>query len=85
MKDTSRTQAKEKIDEFFKNIEGKSPEQIAKMKRVAMHHHIRLGEKRKMFCKFCFSTKLKVRKIIKNIKTVECLSCGKLMRWGLNS
>jgi len=76
----SRTQAKEKIEDFFKNIRRKSQEEIRKIKKLAMHHHIRLGDNRKKFCKYCFSTKIKVGKIKKHQKTMEC-DCGKLMRW----
>jgi len=58
-----------------------SPEEIRKIKRLAMHYKIKLGKKRKLFCRFCYSTKLKVKKIRKNKKTVECENCGRLMRW----
>lgn len=81
MKEMSRTEAREKIEEFFNNIKSKNKEEIKKMKNLASHNHIRLGEKRRLFCKHCFSTKLKVRKIAKEQITKECLGCGKRMRW----
>lgn len=80
MKEISKTEAKEKIEKFFEKINNKSREEIKKIKKLASHYHIRLGEKRKLFCKYCSSTKLKTRKISRNRKTVEC-ECGRLMRW----
>lgn len=77
----TKKQAEEKIKDFFKNIKRKKPEEIKKIKRLAMHYNIKLGEKRKKFCKFCFSPKLKVKKIKKGIKIVECENCGKISRW----
>lgn len=77
----NKKEAGKKIEDFFENIKEKNPEEIRKVKRLAMHYKIRLKEKRKKFCKYCYSTKLKVRKIAKNKKTLECESCGKLMRW----
>jgi len=79
----NKKQAQEYIEEFFKNIHNKNREQIRKVKRLAMHYKIRLGEKRKLFCKYCYSAKLKIIKISKNIKTVKCENCGKLGRWKL--
>ena len=77
----TRKQAEEKIREFFLNIKDKNQEQIRKIKRLAMHYKIKLKERRKLFCKYCFSNKLKTRRIKNKIKTVECEDCGKLMRW----
>jgi RNase P subunit RPR2 len=63
-KTMSKTQAKEKIEEFFKKIKLKSPKEIKKIKKLAMSFKIPLKEKRKLFCKYCFSpysTKEKIR------------------------
>lgn len=81
MKELGRTQAKEKIEEFFRNIDNKNKEEIKKIKKLAMHYHIRLGDSRKKFCKYCYSTELKTRKITKDKKTFECKNCKRLMRW----
>lgn len=81
MRDLSKTKAKEKIEEFFKDIKEKDKESIRKIKKLASHYHIRLNEKRKVFCKYCYSTKLKTRKIRQNMKTVECENCKKMMRF----
>ena len=76
----NKTKATAKIEEFFKNINAKSKEDIKKIKKLASHYHIRLKDKRKLFCSSCYSTKLKTRKIRKNMITKEC-ECGKLMRF----
>ena len=79
----SRKEAREKIEDFFKSIKDKTPEEIKKIKKLASHHHIRLAEKRRLFCQKCYSTKLKTRKITKNKKTLECQNCGNLIRYNL--
>jgi len=80
---TSKTEAKEKIESFFVDIKNKTPEEIKKIKRIAMRYHVRPGEKRKTFCKKCltpYSGNEKVR--IKNgKKIIECSNCGEISRW----
>jgi len=76
-----KKEAEEKIKAFFQNIRDKTPEQIKKIKRLAMHYNIKLKEKKKKFCKFCYSPKLKVKKIKKGMKIVKCENCGKISRW----
>ncbi|MEK6820305.1 MAG: hypothetical protein AABX71_01210 [Nanoarchaeota archaeon] len=76
-----RKQAEEKIGEFFKNIKEKKQEEIKKIKRLAMHHNIKLKEKRKKFCKYCYSSKLRVLGIKNKVKRVECENCGRISRW----
>ena len=79
----SKTESKEKIEEFFKDIKNKTPKEIKKIKRLAMNKKISLKEKRKLFCKHClmpYSGKEKVR-IKKGIKSIECFNCGKIARW----
>lgn len=85
-KDISKNKAKEKIGEFFYEIENKTPKEIKKIKRLAMNFKIPLKEKRKLFCSNClnpFSGKEKVR-IKKGIKSVDCNNCGKISRWKIN-
>ena len=77
----SKKQAEEKIEEFFLDIKSKNPEQIRKIKRLAMHYNIKLGDKRRKFCKFCYSPRLKVKRIKHKIKVVECEDCKRIMRW----
>ena len=49
MKKVSKTKAKEKVTEFFKDIKNKSIKSVKKIKRLSMSHNIPLKEKRKLF------------------------------------
>jgi RNase P subunit RPR2 len=82
----SKTEAKEKIEEFFRDIRNKSPKEIKKIKRLAMKFKIPLKEKRKLFCGGCFESYSGNEKVrIKNgIKTIECKNCGKVSRWKIS-
>lgn len=86
-KKLSKTEAREKIENFFKkeNLDSASPKNVRKIKRLAANKKIPLKEKKKLFCKKCltpYSGKEKVR--IKNRKkSVECLNCGYISRWEL--
>ena len=79
MEKVNRKEAEEKIKKFFQSK--KKAEEVRKIKRLAMHHNIKLGELRKKFCKKCYSMNLRVKGIRKGIKSVECRECGNLMRW----
>ena len=71
----SKTQAREKIDSFFKK-ENFSQEEAKKIKRLAMKFNLKLGAYRKLFCKECLS-KLKGKiRVTKTHKIVECASCS---------
>jgi len=48
-----------------------------------MRYNLKLGEKRKLFCKKCFGPKLKVKVIKNKIKTTECQQCKNISRWKL--
>jgi hypothetical protein len=76
----SKTEAKGKVEEFFKSLEGKKPEEIRKIKNLAAHHNLKLGDKRKRFCMKCYSTNLKVKSIKNQVKTVKCEN-GHTSRW----
>jgi len=86
MENLTKTQAEEEIKEFFQNIENKKPEEIKKIKKLAMHYSIKLKDKRKLFCKKCYSVfpqnaeiRIKQRK-----KIVKCKRCGYVGRWRVN-
>jgi len=71
----SKTKAQKHIDSFFQRSLW-SPEELKKLKRLAMKYRIRLGTYRKSFCKVCLIP-LKGRvHITKNNKLVVCKSCG---------
>ena len=81
MKTLTKTEAEEKIQEFFQNLKNKTPEEIKKIKKLAMHYNIKLKDKRKLFCKKCYSNKLKIKRIKNKIKTIQCQNCGYVGRW----
>ena len=81
MKKLSKTDAEKQIKEFFEYVKNKSPKETKKIKKLAMSHNIQLKELRKKFCKKCYSSDLKIKRIKNKIKTVECKNCGNLMRW----
>ncbi|MEK6875373.1 MAG: hypothetical protein AABX30_01695 [Nanoarchaeota archaeon] len=82
-KEISKTEAKENIEKFFYDIKNKKPKEIKKMKRLGMRYNIQLKDKRKLFCKNCYSPfqgKEKIR-IKKETKSITCESCGHVSRW----
>ena len=84
-KNFSKTEIREKIEEFFKNIENKNPNEIKKIKKLSANYKIPLKNNRKMFCKNCFSSYncAKIR-IKNNRKIVECNNCGYVSRLKIN-
>ena len=86
MKKLSKTEAKQQIQEFFSKIEGETPKEIKKMKKLAMRHNIHLKELRKRFCKKCFAPYKNPKIRIKNkIKSMVCENCGYVGRWKIKS
>ena len=71
----SKSEAEQKIKEFFEKSEF-TPEELKKIKRLAMKFKIKLKEKRKKFCKKCFSQLRGKIRISKTHKTIECEKCG---------
>ncbi len=84
-KTLSKTEAAKEIQEFFSNVKDKSSEQFKKIKRLAMKHNLKLGENKKLFCKYCFNSyKNPEVRINKKTKSVKCENCKKISRWKLN-
>ncbi len=83
MENMSKKEVKEKIADFFKEKHDK--EKVRKIKKLAMSHQIKLGEKRKLFCKKCFSMNLRVLGIKNKLKRVKCNDCWNEMRWKVKS
>jgi len=81
MEKLSKSEAEKEIEQFFRNIKKKKAKEVKKIKRLAMKHNIKLGDKRKKFCKKCFSPKLKIKSLKNKVKTVECQICGNISRW----
>ncbi len=78
----SKTEAQKQIQEFFSNIKNKTPREIKKIKKLAMSYNIKLGEKKKLFCKKCYepykNSKIRIKK---KIKSIVCKECGHVSRW----
>ena len=82
MKKLSKSEAEKEIEEFFKHIKNKTPKEVKKAKKLAMRHSIKLGNKRKLFCKKCFSPYNNQKIKIKNgMKTIICRNCDYVNRW----
>jgi len=79
---TSKSEAKKEISNLFSEIESKTPKEIKNIKRLAMSYNVALGEKKKTFCKKCFSFYKNPQIKIKNkLKVVTCKNCGYVSRW----
>ncbi|MBI3623152.1 hypothetical protein HY212_03685 [Candidatus Pacearchaeota archaeon] len=81
-KSLSKTEVDKIVEEFFKEIKSKNPKDVKKIKRLSMSYKIKLGEKRKDFCKKCLMPYVnsKIRINGKN-KIIICDSCGNISRW----
>jgi len=84
VKKLSKSEAKQQIEEFFKNIEDKTSKDVKKIKRLAMKYNIPLKKRRKMFCKKCLLPYQNPNiKIKKGLKSVICKNCSYVSRWKL--
>ncbi|MBU1252131.1 MAG: hypothetical protein KJ905_01555 [Nanoarchaeota archaeon] len=82
-KGKSKTDIIKEIEEFFLEIKNKTPKKI---KKLAMRYNVPLKEKRKTFCKKCFTPYENPKIRIKNkIKSVTCENCGSVSRWRIKS
>ncbi|MBS3080605.1 hypothetical protein J4221_03990 [Candidatus Pacearchaeota archaeon] len=80
--------SKEEIKKIIDNTFSHHPSQkeIKKAKKLAMSKNIKLGEKRKLFCKKCFTyftSKNSEIRIKKPYKIIKCKNCGYVSRWKL--
>jgi len=71
----SKTEAQQNIDSFFQRSSW-SPDELKKLKKLAMKYRIRLGAYRKRFCKKCFLPLKGSVHVTRNNKSVVCKSCG---------
>jgi RNase P subunit RPR2 len=82
MEKLSKNEVKKSIEEFFRGIENKSPQEIKQVKKLAMRHNIKLKEKRKKFCKKCFFPYRKPNiRVKKDVISVTCENCEYITRW----
>ena len=84
----SKQESEKKINEFFVNIKDKKPNEIKKIKKLAMRYNIKLKDKKKLFCKRCFSvfnsrnTEIRIRK---GFKVVKCKNCEGRFRFRIKN
>jgi RNase P subunit RPR2 len=71
----TKTEAKDKISKFFQ-INEFTPEQLKKIKSLAMKFNIKLGDYRKSFCRKCLNPLAGKLSISKTHKTIICRHCG---------
>jgi len=78
----SKTEVKKQVEEFFENIKDKSPEDVKKIKKLAMSHKIPLKENRKLFCEKCMNpyTNPSIR-VKSGLIKINCGKCGYTSRW----
>ena len=78
----SKTEVKKQVEEFFEDIKNKSPEDVKKIKKLAMSHKIPLKENRKLFCKKCLHPHKNPSIRVKNdLIKINCGECGYTSRW----
>ena len=78
----SKSETKKNIEEFFKEIQNKTPKEIKKVKKDSMNKNIPLKGLRKKFCKKCFNPYKNPEIRIKNkMKRIICENCGFLSRY----
>lgn len=81
-KTISKKETENKIEEFFLHIKEKSAYDVKRIKKLAMAYKIKLGEKRKFFCKKCLTPYVHSEiKIKKGIVTLICEKCNHQNRW----
>ncbi|RMD66980.1 hypothetical protein D6817_02860 [Candidatus Pacearchaeota archaeon] len=79
-KEKVRREAEKRIEEFFSRSDWE-PREAKKIKRLAMRFNIKLGERRKLFCKKCFARLRGKVRVRKGFKSVVCENCGSVARW----
>lgn len=83
MNELSKSEVKQKIDEYFSKDKIEANE-TKKIKKIAMTHRISLKDHRKRFCKKCYSDlKEGKARISKEYKQIICNICEMKNRWKL--
>jgi len=87
---SSREQTEQEIKDFFSQKISPTPNQIKKIKKLAMSKNIKLGPLRKKFCKKCFTfftpnnSEIRIKKQNKiPIKIIKCKTCNHVSRYKL--
>ena len=80
----TKTDTKKEIESFFSNIHEKNQKEVKKIKKLSMSHNIKLGNKRKLFCKKCLIPYKNNKVMIKKgFKVIKCENCGTINRWNI--
>lgn len=79
----SRKDTQEKINSFFERKDF-APEEMKKIKRLAMKFNIKLGNYRKSFCKKCLNPLKGKTRVTKFFRIVECGKCRQMNRHKIN-
>jgi len=87
-KKLSKKEIEEKIREVLCSSKIPSPQEIKKIKKLAMSRNVKLGELRKKFCKKCYTfftpSNCEIR-IKRGFKRVKCKSCGFVSRYRIKN
>jgi RNase P subunit RPR2 len=82
MQKLSKKEAEEAINEFFSDIGNKTSKEVKKIKKLAMRNSIKLKDKRKLFCRKCFTPyKTPSIRIKNDLIRVACENCEYVSRW----
>lgn len=79
----NKEEIKREVEEFFKDTISKSKNQVKKIKTRAMSINLKLGERKKLYCKKCYQvydSKDRVR-IRDGKKIIICSYCNKNNNW----
>jgi len=81
----SKKEVEKKINHFFESISKKTPKEIKKIKKLAMHYKIRLGNYKRLFCKKCYFPHVNSSIRIKNeFINIECRECNYKSRFRIS-
>jgi RNase P subunit RPR2 len=83
-KTVSKKEVEKQIEEFFHHITEKKSIEIRKIKKLAMSYNIKLGNKKKTFCKKCFHPYVEPSVRINNdMVNITCEKCEHISKWKL--
>ncbi|MCH8945328.1 MAG: hypothetical protein IIA85_00195 [Nanoarchaeota archaeon] len=82
MKKPSKTEVNQEIEEFFSKITSKTPKEVKKIQRLAKSKNIKLGEKRKTFCRKCLNPFKHPNILVrKGFVKIICNHCENRSKW----
>ena len=85
-KKISKVQAKEEINQFFSNLKSKTPKDVKKLRKLAMKHNIKLGDKKKLFCKKCLTPHVNLSiSLKKGFVNIICGNCKYVSKWKIKT